>query len=311
MTGALAPGGPHVRVFKASDRQIQREFFAYASGFKGGVNVALGDVNNDNYTDIITGAGPGGGSHVKVFSGKTQDVLSSFFAFAPGFDGGINVASCDVNNDGNADIVVAPAGKGGPHVKVYSGAAAIGTGFAGQDSGLLASWFAYAGNFLGGVRVASADADGDGKADIITGAGPGGSSHVRVLKIGATPTAAPIDLGGWFAYPGFGGGVFVGANTQGNTTRIITGAGPGGGQHVKLYQVNGQEIAGVIPQGGNIGATVAIGNADADADDEWVVGHASGAPLFRLHELPTTLIPPVAEAYGPFGGGISVALGDI
>ena len=108
-------------------------FFAYDPAFGGGVTVAAGDVDGDGRADIITGAGPGGGPHVKVFSGADLSELASFFAYDAAFGGGVNVAAGDVNGDGLADIVTGAGLGGGPHVKVFSGA----------DLSELASFFAY------------------------------------------------------------------------------------------------------------------------------------------------------------------------
>lgn len=67
------------------------------------------------------------------------------------------------------------------------------------------------GGFTGGVRVAAGDVNGDGLADIITGAGPGASGgHVKVFdgRAGAT-------LLSFLSYdPLFTGGVFVAGATD-------------------------------------------------------------------------------------------------
>ena len=68
ITGAGAGGGPHVEVFDLTGH-LENEFFAYDPRFTGGVNVAVGDLTGDGQGDIITGAGAGGGPHVKVFDG--------------------------------------------------------------------------------------------------------------------------------------------------------------------------------------------------------------------------------------------------
>jgi hypothetical protein len=87
-------------------------FFAYTPTFRGGVRVAVGDVNNDGQTDIITGAGPGGGPHVKVFDGQSNALLRSFLAYDPAFRGGVYVAAGDINEHKPALKLALNAGDG-------------------------------------------------------------------------------------------------------------------------------------------------------------------------------------------------------
>ena len=201
ITGPGAGAPPLVRVFDGLTGKTLHSFLAYDASFTGGVTVAAGDVNGDGFADIITGAGPGGGPHVKVFSpigrgGPTQ--LYSFFAFDPTFPGGVYVAAGDVNGDGLADIVVGAGAGGGPHVKVFN---------AQNNLEVLHSFFAFSANFTGGVRVAAGDVNGDGLADIITGTGPGGGAEVKVFS----PITNQGLLHDFIAYDtDFSGGVFVG-----------------------------------------------------------------------------------------------------
>jgi len=188
-----------VKTYDAQGSSVGPNFLAYRSSYTGGVRVAAGDVNGDGVPDIITGAGKGGSPHVKAFDGVTGNLLQSFFAYNPSFQGGVFVAAGDVNGDGVADIITGADAGGGPLVKGFSVVdPAVGVV-------LVKSFFAYNSSFTGGVRVAAGDLNGDGVAEIITGAGAGAGPHVKVFdgKGGGT-------LMSFFAYnPSFTGGVFV------------------------------------------------------------------------------------------------------
>jgi FG-GAP repeat len=89
---APAPGGgPHVIAFSGANGSIIASFFAYGPGFTGGARVATADTNGDGRLDILTGAGPGGGPHVRAFDGVTLAELDGFFPFNPAFTGGVQV----------------------------------------------------------------------------------------------------------------------------------------------------------------------------------------------------------------------------
>jgi uncharacterized repeat protein (TIGR01451 family) len=127
------------------------------------------DGNGDGLDEIVTGAGPGGGPHVLVFdmAGGRPTTLASFYAYDPAFGGGVYVACGDLDGDGRAEVVTGAGGGGGPHVRAFSFPVTGGVIE-------IASFFAYDPLFGGGVRVATADVDGDGVSEIITAAGPGG-----------------------------------------------------------------------------------------------------------------------------------------
>jgi hypothetical protein len=146
--------------------------------------------------DIVTGAGAGGGPHVKAFDGRSLQEFRSFFAYEPGFTGGVNVAVGDVDGDGKADIITGAGAGGGPHVEVFSGA----------DNHLETSFFAFNSGFAGGVSVATAAVNGTGKLDLVVGGGAGQQSEVKAMQADTLATVQDFTA----FNPAFLGGVFVG-----------------------------------------------------------------------------------------------------
>jgi hypothetical protein len=95
-----------------------KSFLAYASGFLGGVNVTVGDLNGDGVADVVTGAGPGAGPDVRAYNGGTFALRGAFLAYDAAFVGGANVAVKEV--DGAAEIVTGTQ-KGPANVAVFDG----------------------------------------------------------------------------------------------------------------------------------------------------------------------------------------------
>ena len=263
ITAAGFGGGPHIIVFDGtkpldgSGSSILTAFYAYAPAFTGGVFVAAGDVDGDGKDNIITGAGAGGGPHVRVFddfAGSPPGILYEFFAFDGSFTGGVNVAAGDVQGDGRQEVIVGSGAGMASTVKVYE---------AGVE--LTNRTFSPYGSFASGVYVGAGDIDGDGKADYITGAGPGGTPHVRALR-----STDLHPLANFYAYdPTFAGGVRVaGGDVNGDgVSEILTVVGPGGGPHFRainpqtytsLYEMYGfeQNFAGGVYVAGDTAEAV-------------------------------------------------------
>lgn len=156
VTGAGFGNGPHIKVFSQAG-QLLNEFVAYDQEFRGGVDVAVGDVNNDGFEEIVTGTGFTGGPHVKIFSCNGQ-LLNEFMAYNERFKGGVDVAVGDVNGDGIKEIITGPGPSGGPHIKVIS-----------QDNQILNEFMAYNENDRNGIIVSSGDITGDGLDEILVG----------------------------------------------------------------------------------------------------------------------------------------------
>ncbi|MFA6170982.1 MAG: S8 family serine peptidase [Patescibacteria group bacterium] len=245
IAGAGAGGGPHVQIFSA-DGKLKRQFFAYAPGFRGGVNVAAGDIDGDGIKEIITGPGKGGGPHVRIFDGSGK-VRLQFFSYDKKFTGGVNVAAGDIDGDNATEIITGPGAGGGPHVRIFD-----------RAGRLKGQFFAYDQKFRGGVRIAVGNAynlSRKGYPQIITAPGPGMPSQIKIFDNTKM-------LSFFFAYTqSFRGGVSLASGDINNDglSEIITGAGPGGAPHVRSFTSGGvllgsyYALAADFNQGVNVG----------------------------------------------------------
>ncbi len=176
-----------------------------SEGYRGTPNIAIADVDGDGKPELITAPGPdpSAPARIKIFRIDTSEgmgkwkVASLMFDFIVPFekikvpkkenkkDGGwfvhiegygANIAAGDLDGDGKAEIIVGA----GPDPR-KNGQVIILRIVDGLYT--LESFIAYEGSRYG-VYVSAGDVDGDGKAEIITGLGPGpkNKSAVRIFR---------------------------------------------------------------------------------------------------------------------------------
>ncbi len=225
------------------------------------------------------GTSGGGLTQVNVYDARTNALLGILNPFGGRSTLGVTVATGDVNGDGIEDVIVASGRGGKPIVEVYDG----------RTLRKLGSFEAYSTTFTGGVSVAVADVNGDGRADIITGAGVGSAAQVKVFSgttlfdaQGKIASAPPV-IRNFFAFDtSFRGGVTVAAGDvngdgkadivvgkmAGSTPEVKVFSGASGATLFDFYALNPSYTGGV---------SVAAGDIDGDGKAEVIVGASSGS----------------------------------
>ncbi len=207
-------GGPRVRIFSGVGFGQMADFFGIEdTAFRGGARAAVADLTGDGTGDLLVAAGFGGGPRVAAFNGTSLGsatpvkLFGDFLAFEAALRNGVFITGGDLNGDGFAELITGGGPGGGPRVRAFDGRSLV----LNNTQVDAANFFAGNSDNRGGVRVATKDLDADGRADILTGAGPTGGSQVTAYR-GSTAEAngTPQELFDFDAQPGFSGGVFVG-----------------------------------------------------------------------------------------------------
>jgi len=177
----------HIKVYKADvNKTVLVDFFGEPAAFRGGVHIALADLDHDRNAEILVSRGQGTRSEVRVFKGNGTRTNFVLYPFPREFKGGVDVAAADVDGDKLPEIIVSAARQGKAQIKVY------------KSNGLLESSFiAFDQGFKGGADIATADLNFDGVSEILAGAGPGGAPHVRAFNyLGEIQKSSPYNIGG-------------------------------------------------------------------------------------------------------------------
>lgn len=249
------PGGAaHVQVFSGVNLAVLSSFYAFAPSITtGGRQLAAADANGDGRADVFTMLTSGANSTIRVYDGLTTGMFGNF-GTTSSFNVEATMAAADVNNDGQADVLVAqPVAYALPGGGVYQADLRSYT-FAGAGIGASLFWqVAFPDGFggyvfanLGQRQVAVGEMTGDGVKDVAMAQG----SQLQI-RSGAT---------GLNVYNGqpYGAGVsfrlgLEDVNGDGRQD-VITGVVPGFQSHVKVFDaVNGQTYHSFFAFGGFTG----------------------------------------------------------
>lgn len=224
VTGRHAGSTPTVAVYNRLNSRMH-VFNAYASGFRGGIDVAAGDVDGDGYDEIITGPGKGGTPRVRIFK-RDGTHVKDLWVYGNSFKGGVRVSAGDVDGDGEDEIIAGLGPGAEPRVRVYK-----------LDGTLLRDFVSGRAGIRSGIDVAAGDVTGDNRAEIVTSYSRGSGPYVKVFDHTGNElrTITPYSTNNM-------GGVRIGVGNRNSSgkSQILTGLMTNGVPLVKLYGGNGQ-----------------------------------------------------------------------
>ena len=131
-------------------------------GYTGTLNVnTVNRVDGQNADTLVVAVAGRSSPHVLTIDSATGRVTSSFFAFDPGFLGGVTVAGGVTRIGGEiTSVILCGAGSGSsPSVSVFNAV----------TSQPMGAFYAFSNQYLGGVRVALSEAGADGTSFAVIG----------------------------------------------------------------------------------------------------------------------------------------------
>jgi len=254
----------------------------------GAVHPAFGDVDGDGLDEVVLGLGPGGDGWIAVLDDAAHNyallkwIQVKWTAYNTA-RGEVFPAVADLDGDGKAEIVAGLGTGGAGWIEIFDDAAA---GYA-HVAWKQVAWAAYnAGD--GSTHPAAADIDGDGKAEIVLGLGPGGAGWLEVLDDAANGYRHKSWFQvKWTAYNTANGTTYPAAgDVDGDgKAEVVVGLGTGGQGWAEVFDdavANHAHKAWMQVTWAAYNAAAgevhpAVGNLDGDAGAEIVFGLGSFA----------------------------------
>lgn len=174
ITGNGVGGSGQVRLYR-SNGQLLTTLTPYSLVQTKGVSVALGDIDGDRRDELIT-IPIAGASQLRVWrynaSTKRFILMAQTYVYDKRLLNGFTVSAGDLDNDGRAEMVVAPR-RSGSSISVVR--------YSTTSLRVTQQFRPYPVTFTTGLTTTIGDVDGNGRQDIIVTPGPSYYSHLKVV----------------------------------------------------------------------------------------------------------------------------------
>lgn len=235
--GSGSGDAPNVSIFDGSTGLEIQSLTVFESHFFGGVSVNAADFDGDGKAELIVTPGFGGGPRVRGLNPGTGATVFDFFGIADiAFRGGARAAAGDLDGDGVPDLAVAAGDGGGPRVAAWNGNALLH----GRQVQVFDDFFAFDPSLRGGAHLTIADVTGDGRDDLVLGAGSGGGPLIVVYSVNSPPEEAARFFAG--DVQDRGGVRIVARDLDGDGRAEIITAPLTRGSAIKVFESNGTQI---------------------------------------------------------------------
>ncbi len=182
IVGAGKGDVPQVKVFER-DGKMRDNFFAFEKRYKGGLDVAVGDVDGDGKDEIAVSKMTGKSAVVKVFRYNSKKSVLFQKHILPKSKMGATVALADVDGDGKAEVLIGTGqGKHVSEMQIFD--VEVGN----YEGTRLKKYVPFGKKYKNGLDVAGGDLDGDGMAEIVISKLGGVKADVRVYEFDAQKT---------------------------------------------------------------------------------------------------------------------------
>lgn len=289
---------PKINIFDYNGNSLV-SFSIQEKDYNGGLDLSSIDLGKDGQSELLVGLGYGNQPKIKIFR-IDGSLINEFMAFNENFRGGINLAGCDLDNNGKDEIIAAPAYNGGPHIRIFNGYG---------NTVLSPGFFVYDKNYRGGIEIACGDFNGDLKGEIAVGILENNKYLIRIYNY----LGEKIE-NDFYAFDESGTGEFglaVADIDNNGISEIIAGSAIGVKNKVRIFKKDGSLVKEFIPfdEGFTGGVNLSVDDLNDDGKAEILVAPTfNEGPHIRIFDVQGNLISDGFFAFDEkFRGGIKTA----